>query len=359
MIDQIDIVGFKCFSDYTLKLAGLTVLTGLNNSGKSTALQALRMCANPTNNSGAYLPGLGDYVEIKSDLTSPGLPISLKTSSGKTFSELRIEQSGFVRDSNALLPLVQFVAADRYGSKVELPIKHNDGSVLSVGEKGEYVAHFASALENCLVSNRLRHPSSTSHTLKHQLTAWMSEIAPGIKLNFDIQKQYDSSRLEVNGRRATNSGFGISYALPIILLVLAMTGEIGKENSEPEAVRWFATLAERSGGLLLIENPEAHLHPKGQTALGKLLVLAASAGLQIVIETHSDHLIDGIRLGVRQLKAADPQVAEIRFFTKTTDDQPVVTDIKILASGKLTEWPKGFFDQMSRNLVALSSKSAE
>lgn len=353
MIDQIEINGLKSFRNYPLKLGKLTVLTGLNNSGKSTAMQALRMCV-ASDAASVFLPGLGDYSEIKSDFTPPGHPIELKSSFREGVASLAITAAKVERLGGHLMPCSQFIAADRYGPRVELPTQQHDASIPTVGEKGEYAAHFASVLENVQITELLRHPNSTSNILKHQLAAWMGEVTPGVKLNFDIQPRYDSSRLEVDGKRATNSGFGISYTLPIILLLLAMTGHEGAGASDPHEKRWFHALR-KNGGLLLVENPEAHLHPKGQTNLGMMFVRAMQAGLQIVVETHSDHLIDGIRLGVRQAESVLEDDACIRFFEKKSDEESNVQEIKILKNGSLSSWPAGFFDQMTKNLRALSA----
>src|SRR5438046_1441121 len=81
--------------------------------------------------------------------------------------------------------------------------------------------------------------------------------------------------------RPTNVGFGITYALPIVVSILSA----------------------RPGSLVIIENPEAHLHPRGQVRMGELLSLASTAGIQVLIETHSDHVLNGIRLAVRAKKA--------------------------------------------------------
>lgn len=52
----------------------------------------------------------------------------------------------------------------------------------------------------------------------------------------------------------------------------------------------------QKNALIIIENPEAHLHPYSQSMLGKFLALIAENGVQIVIETHSEHIIDGCRI---------------------------------------------------------------
>lgn len=44
---------------------------------------------------------------------------------------------------------------------------------------------------------------------------------------------------------------------------------------------------------MIIENPEAHIHPRGQAEMGRLIALAAAAGMQLFVETHSDHIVNG------------------------------------------------------------------
>jgi len=131
--------------------------------------------------------------------------------------------------------------------------------------------------------------------------------------------------------RAANVGFGLTYVLPILTAIL---------SSAP-------------GALLLIENPEAHLHPKGQSRMGELLARAASCGIQIIVETHSDHILNGIRLAVRNRKLASSDV-QIHFFQRGEHDGVIdVSTLRVDRNGSIDEWPDGFFDQSERDLMAL------
>jgi len=79
-------------------------------------------------------------------------------------------------------------------------------------------------------------------------------------------------------QRPIHVGFGLTQMLPII--VAALSGE--------------------REGILLIENPEVHLHPAGQALVGQFLVDVARAGVQVIVETHSDHVLNGIRRSLRR-----------------------------------------------------------
>jgi predicted ATPase len=171
-----------------------------------------------------------------------------------------------------------------------------------------------------------------------QVEAWMGEISPGTRLKIDAKSDVDLMSFQYsygdsNPYRPTNVGFGISYTLPIIV----------------------AALASKPGTIILIENPEAHLHPKGQVKMGELLALAASGGVQVVIETHSDHVLNGIRLAVHAGKI-DPKDVQLHYFQRQNKEGQIMTDVvspKIDRNGRIDRWPDGFFDEWDNSLEIL------
>jgi predicted ATPase len=130
-------------------------------------------------------------------------------------------------------------------------------------------------------------------------------------------------------RRPSNIGYGLTYAFPIIV----------------------AGLLAKRGQILIIDSPEAHLHPKGQSQMGHFLATIAAAGVQVIVETHSDHLLNGIRraIGERKILAADE--ATVHFFD-TKDSSPV--KLKFTETGSINAWPSGFFDQYQLDISALT-----
>jgi predicted ATPase len=105
--------------------------------------------------------------------------------------------------------------------------------------------------------------------------------------------------------------------------------------------------------ILLIENPEAHLHPQGQTRMAELIALSTQKNMQIVLETHSDHFIDGIRLAVKEGKISNEDVA-IHYFRKEKDIGTVAESPELSKTGKLSFWPEGFGDQTMINRARLA-----
>ena len=94
-----------------------------------------------------------------------------------------------------------------------------------------------------------------------------------------------------------------------------------------------------------MENPEAHLHPSAQSKIGRFLAKVANSGVNVIIETHSDHIINGVQIAVAEKEIKNTNVT-VNFFSQFEDKtQPDVNSISIKEKGELTEWPKGFFDQ--------------
>jgi predicted ATPase len=138
---------------------------------------------------------------------------------------------------------------------------------------------------------------------------------------------------ESNRYRPTNVGFGLTYTLPVIVAILA---------AEP-------------GSLLLIENPEAHLHGSGQRVLAELAALAAENGVQVVLETHSDHVLNGIRVAVHSNRVKREAVV-VHFFERRRVDSGVghaVVTPTIDENGRIRGAPSGFFDEWDRSLDEL------
>ena len=111
-----------------------------------------------------------------------------------------------------------------------------------------------------------------------------------------------------------------------------------------------AGLLAREGEMFIVENPEAHLHPSGQSRIGQFLARVAASGVHVVIETHSEHVINGIRLASLKKEINHGDVV-INFFSKEEDEyQPNIDSIFLNAYADLEKWPKGFFDQQQQDI---------
>ena len=92
-----------------------------------------------------------------------------------------------------------------------------------------------------------------------------------------------------------------------------------------------------------------HLHPAGQALMGQFLSEVASAGVQVVVETHSDHVLNGVRRAVRAEKL-DSQLVAIHFFRQRAAEEAQVVSPTLDRRGNLDSWPGGFFDQFDKDM---------
>jgi len=238
----------------------------------------------------------------------------------------------------------QYISADRVG-----PLDIYEASTVVVADKkqlglqGEFAAYFINVFGNDYeVKERLRHGKATAEKLLGQTNAWLKEISPGVSLSTkyvpEVNKvildyQFDYGNQRTNSFRPKNVGFGISYVLPVVVALL--TAEEGK--------------------IIVIENPESHIHPRGQAELGKLISLAASTGAQLFVETHSDHILNGIRVAVKE-NSIDKSKVNVMYFDKVTTDKEQftkITQIKVDKNGTLSEYPSNFLDEWSNLLSKL------
>lgn len=330
MIKEITIKGFKSFFDETIRIAPLTVLTGLNSSGKSTVIQAIRILGNVSNGySNPLLEGHGTIEELQNQyLKAPFSLEALYDSPDGMNAMIRYSAEGQGSYTNDGYPNIIYVSADRFGPQTSIPIS----SDYKLGERGENVLNCIDHYWDTLLNPILIHENSQGETFEFNLVAWLGAISPGVRFKSHILKATDSSYSLFNDHRAKNVGFGLSYTLPII--VALFLGTIEKDTT------------------VLIENPEAHLHPKGQTELARLICLAVEAGAQIIVETHSDHLFDGIRIFAKQHKGFAQKVC-LNWFELDEDKLTTVESPELQQDGRLSEWPTGLFDQFGINASEL------
>jgi predicted ATPase len=249
-------------------------------------------------------------------------------------------------DFNLFDPGFQYLRADRVTPSVIYPkSQHAVGTRRFLGSRGEFTAHYLLEYgDDPIGSPILANPETQqAHKLLSQTNAWMQKFSPSVNLDVENIRHTDFVQLRYSYRtegigggsgvyRATNVGFGLSYSLPIVV----------------------ACLSAHPGDLLLIENPEAHLHPEGQLAMGDLMSRAAGAGIQVVVETHSDHVLNGIRLAVKD-GVVQPEKVAFHFFRRNDQGAAEIQSPSVSQDGMLSDWPSGFFTQWDDVLIHLLS----
>lgn len=339
MLTSIGLANVKCFEALRLDLARFILLTGFNASGKSTSYQPLLLLTQALRGAprsellslNGPLARLGTAGEVLSATGIEQVSIEVSTPEAQSKWSFRLAQSsgggilalekGTLRvngeppvswtgsilpnlstpSAQQLFSTIQeviYVGAVRIGTADAFPASDDGGiSHADVGALGQYAPWwYAQCADEEIAPNR-RHRDELGLTLRRQLDAFLSDLFPGGQAAAEQIPRTSLVRLglrndiESDWRRPVNTGYGITYAFPLLVALLL---------AKPEQ-------------LIIIDSPEAHLHPRGQSLIGKLLVHFAAAGVQIVVETHSDHLLNGVRIAVRE-KLIDATDIAIYFF---------------------------------------------
>lgn len=372
---------FKCFREQRLPFGSLNVLCGANGVGKSTVIQALMLfqaslireasgqVSVPLNGPpGLSLGTVHDILHRDSKGFVSDSEIEIELDTGRLRHAMTFRPATLNGDENYLrletnsrsppaigeAPRFVFLSAERLG-----PRRNQDrlsdlpDDELELGEHGEFVAEVLLRRERLKLRGALLHPSQATSSsqrinpyLGKNVELWLKSIFDigGMRPVGDIESGY--ARVEYRGRQptsdwvlTTNFGFGVTYTLPIIVGGLSLP----------------------LGGTLIIDTPEAHLHPAAQSQLATFLCHVASAGATVWIETHSEHIVDGIRLAIARnstsLQSSDCQL--FQFEQGNAESQPSVLPISMSPDGALNKWPRGFFDQQSITLRQIANtKSA-
>ena len=371
MIRTYSIHNFKNHADSTLELGNLSILTGINGAGKSSVLQTMLLLResfskNPQMQQ-LFLDGVSFRIGRSNDLINPAVkadfdklrisvksdddelmfsykyPLDFKNSNGlacddtfMTYNPQRLLELSLFNDNFQYLSAFRVGPQDSYESNTNVVDAHRQLSY-RMG-MGEYAVYFLNKYtREDIPIPALSYLPDMPLDLGIQAQAWMNEISNGIQFNivedggtYTIRYGYSRAGKTVFYRSAYNTGYGVSYVLSIIVAVLSA----------------------KTGSLLLIENPEAHIHPSGQSALMRLISLAAENGVQIILETHSDHIINGALVSYKK-NHFDVNNLKIYYFDRDEDLNANPILLKIGDDGIIKGAPVGFFDQMEMDLEVL------
>lgn len=378
MIEIIEIKNFKSIKKKRFGLRNLNVLLGLNGMGKSSFIQMLLLLRQ----SDILREGLrlnGELVSIGNArdalyqyANEEKLNVLLKFTDGQVqqldfefkaatdllrlSKSINIESSFFQQSLWQQRGSFQYLNAHRQEPTSIHSKSYSDVvSWRRLGSFGQFAAHFLEVYGASEVKkDKLIHPKSrtldsitgqeiVNRTLLNQVNLWLGEISPDIRVqvtaihnteNIQVEYEFVQPNFGTTNRfKPANVGFGISYVLPVVV----------------------ALLAARPGDLVIIENPESHIHPKGQAKLGELAALTSSTGVQVIIETHSDHFVNGLRVAVKN-GLIDRSQAMIFYFEKqvlSNEQFSKITDIEIDSRGELSAYPKDMMDEWSNQLIKL------
>ncbi len=361
MITRICLKNFKCFENLDIKLTNVNILTGINGMGKSTIIQSLLLLKQTGQelivnqrvrlNGELVQLGVGRDILCESAEDDASIGISIWEEGHEKSYQFYYEPFSDTLDTTEKCDSIPDVA--ELGKSVYLsayriqPINiygiTNEKKLLQreFGSDGLYTLQYLKEYGPQKTQLCIEDGMEESETLYQQVERWMGLVAPGVSIdiNVDIDKQL--ARLGysfVEGKNRTNTyscvnvGFGITYVLPIVV----------------------ALLSAKEGDLILLENPEAHIHPGGQRKLGELIAAVGNAGVQIIVETHSDHILNGIRIAVKN-GVINKNDINLLYFYKDMEDgyRHKYANPHIDENGRIDEWPQGFFDEWDNALLEL------
>lgn len=356
MINYIQIENFKSLKRISMPLTNLNLFFGMNGMGKSSVIQSLLLLRQSFWENRKISM---DFLYTNSDLVRLGtgkdilcqntdddkIRFFLKYSDSKKYDFKfkyeyadsdclnRIETVDENYDEALFGDNFLYLSAEHLGPQKQYSTENwKKESAAKYGNIGEFIVPFlASEGEIFKVPAELCTEKGKTDRLIDQVSGWMAEISPGIKLSAEfmasIEKaklsiRYSGERLDSEPYMPVNVGFGIPYVLPLIVELLTADKE----------------------GLVLIENPESHLHPKGQSLIAKLIAMVAARGTQIICESHSDHIINGIRVAVKR-NLLDSANLAVSYFDKDENQNTVVSNLSVDNNGNLNEYPEGLLDE--------------
>ncbi len=220
----------------------------------------------------------------------------------------------------------------------ELPLA---ASETSVGRNGEFTAAVLSAHGR----RKILSPSpdgrpARPRALSDAVNEWVSamDLLASVKstergkLGYELHLSIEGVSRDLD---LTTVGVGVSQALPIIVLGLIAP----------------------PGSLLLFEQPELHLHPDVQANLGDFFLALSRTGRQLIVETHSEYLVNRLRRRAAEDSDSDiPEEVKLFFFERDGASSSVASG-RIGPGGGMQGWPRGFFDTASREVEAIALAS--
>lgn len=372
MINKISLQNFKVFKEEAqFPLSNINLLTGVNGRGKSTLLQSVLLLRQSLEHdeslrtivfNGSCVK-LGDFDDVRNVNVSKSREIMFQFELSSEENQIdyvwlkmlededdemvcRVSNHSNNLDKISPLKRTHYVAADRVGPQ-EFYIKSTLPDFLSVGVKGEFVGNVLLQKKLDVVneehlyisSKKIDETYSTTieQTLIEQSGEWLSKILGTDDITVDVKDvgnrviilSFKFGRNSTKEYKPSNVGFGYSYVLPIVV-----SGLIAQPNE-----------------YLIVENPEAHLHPGAQSRLIDFLAKVSQTGVQVFIESHSEHVLNALRIAVKESGSLSNEDVSILFFGAKNNN--AVTVVEMDEDGGIDLWPDDFFDQQEKDLGTL------
>lgn len=367
MLENLKIKDLRSIKEIDLDFKYMTILTGLNSSGKSTIIGALNL-VNQSDNDRIKLNG--DYVNFGK---IEGLLYNWRDGDDKATIEYNFSENSEKIEISTEFSIynlitdeeisnqfkkpnpIRYLSSDRLSPDWSFDVAASSYKTRDLGAKGQNsIAYLCQVTDNqnfknspeVLFVKELAHETLENKDnetyLIPNINAWLSVISPGVSIKTEHLRDINKTKLSyslstIEGMTPFSVGFGLTHCLPIILMILTA----------------------KKGDILIIENPELNLHPEGQLQIGRLIAKAAAQDIQVIVETHSDHVVNAARICVKDGTLPLEKLA-IKFLQIEKEKKHGITSyftndysVEVLENGKLKEPPSGFFDTWKKSLLEL------
>lgn len=348
MLNSVDIKGFKSLHNESIKISPYTIITGLNSSGKSTVIQAILLAVKYSKEQNIYkmepfTQYLDEFSAIRNkNINAKAVEISLSGKEGTCNVIVTSEGLSHEGDVNLGVDLTSkqetpelfYLNANRQGPE-ELALV---SSSVKVGTSGQYLfGHFNNIKDNPMPEDLCYYKESK--TIGYQVSKWLSFITEtNIELRTEVQSSSQVKVLFNDSKLGQvsplNLGAGMSYVAKVVILGLMA----------------------KKGDVIIIENPEIHLHPKAQSLLSVFFSFISNNGIQVIIETHCEHLINKAR---HLVYTNNIDSGSLAIHYKSDINSPFIS-LNLDKNGhyidseeKKTTFPKGFFDGTLDELIEI------
>ena len=201
---------------------------------------------------------------------------------------------------------------------------------------------------DALLSARLRQLKTsnkeTGMPIEEKISEWLQKMDLAHSFSLGLSGSLEDNNYEVRIQKSPNSaqvtladmGHGLADLLPLLVHCYYV----------PE------------GSTLILEQPGVHLHPMAQAQLADLFLdVIAERNLQILVESHSEHLLTRLQRRIAEKKIAEDKMA--LYFCRNNDGASTIEQLEVNESGDIKNWPENFFGDVMGDMFAMTDTQVE
>lgn len=314
-INKLYLKNFKCYRELNIELGRVNIISGKNSSGKSTLIQSILLYANSyscdninlQNIQNVNLIGYKELMNVNEeneDFFKIGINSNFYSYREYFLKNNPINNISSI-EKESILPIYQiiYLGAERTLSSTQ--IERFQVENYNPTPNNEYLADYIYIHDQDLKADSYR--KILVENLK-ELGFLIDDLV--------INKMGRNYQIKIDSKEIEHVGVGLKYVIPLLLAALS--------NSEK---------------IIIVENPEIHMHPRAQVVLMKQLIrLCKENNNQLIVETHSDHVLNSVRVEVKR-NTIENQETKILF----VDENNIVKVNEISSEGQLKERYSGIF----------------